>query len=129
MQNPLCPAPCPACESIDVCHSSCICPACQRNSDAYEAWKALAPIMLALNSVDIIWGWSVDTVMPTPIERYSIDISIDHDSSLGVYATADGSFSIERYYWPGEEIKVSAVWRGNVIMDCVSAIEFEMGRS
>lgn len=127
MHNPLFPHPCPACECIDACHSSCICPACQRNGDAYEAWRALAPIMLMLNHAGIGWGWVTDTVMPNAIERYSLDITIDRNASLSVYAAPDGSFFVEHYNWLGE-IKASDVWRGVGILDCVAAIESEMSR-
>jgi len=136
MQNPLFPQECPACGDFDLCHETCICPACERNGDAYQAWKALAPVMLALNADGIVWSWAVDTVMPTALERYSLDILVvteDIWSGVGVYANADGSFTVEHFFSAivngAKEIDAKIVWRGDVVADCVKAVEYALGRT
>lgn len=135
MQNPLFPQTCPACEVFDVCHETCICPACERNGDAYEAWKALAPVMRALNAQDVTWSWAVDTVMPTALERYSLDLLVvtkDTWSGVGVYANADGSFTVEHFFSNivngAKEIDSEIMWRGDVADDCANAVAQALGR-
>jgi len=126
MQNSLCPTECPSCGDFDVCHSSCICPACDGNPDAYEAWKALAPVMAALNAKGITWGWASDLVMPTPLERYSLDITLTEDKWAAVYAKDDGSFMAEHFYpvmVAGiQEIDSGILWRGKDPTECAQAI-------
>jgi hypothetical protein len=135
MQNPLFPQQCPACGDYDFCHETCICPACERNGDAYAAWKALAPVMHALNAQDIAWSWAVDTVMPTALERYSLDLLVvtkDTWSGVGVYANADGSFTVEHFFSNivngAKEIDSEIVWRGDFADDCATAVAQALGR-
>lgn len=79
---------CPDCKGWTRCNDDCICPACykDRHADSYVnslgQWAAFAPMMHALNEIEIAWNWSTSLAQPTV---HSLEISLDEKSLVEVF--------------------------------------------
>lgn len=72
---------CASCGSSDVCEDECICPACwlpsivtegQRDKSIWS-WREFAPLLDAMNTEDIPWGWATEKGM-TGDPAHSIEV-------------------------------------------------------